>query len=65
MPRLPQFDPIRRVNHSPHVVILGAGASKASFPTGDGNGKRLPVLAELADCLDLAQAFRSSGFSNP
>ena len=65
MPRLPQFDPARRINHSPHVVILGAGASKAAFPTGDANGRRLPVLAELADCLDLAHVFRSAGFSNP
>lgn len=65
MPRLPQFDPTRHINNSPHVVILGAGATKAAFPTGDANGKELPVLAELAGCLNLADDLRSAGFSDP
>ena len=64
VPRLPQFDPVQQVNHSPHVVILGAGASKAAFPSGDGKGRRLPVLNELVDCLDLRGLFQSAGFSN-
>jgi hypothetical protein len=63
MARLPQFDPIRSVNHSPHVVILGAGASKASFPTGDAIGRPLPLLADLIDCLALKNIFRSAGLS--
>jgi hypothetical protein len=33
----------------PHVVILGAGASKAAFPDGDKNGKPLPLLDDLAN----------------
>ena len=31
----------------PHVVILGAGASKAAFLKGDGNGKLLPLMNDL------------------
>jgi len=37
----------------PHVVILGAGASRAAFPSGDANGKILPLMADLVDALDL------------
>jgi hypothetical protein len=33
----------------PHIVILGAGASKAAFPDGDKNGKPLPLLDDLAN----------------
>lgn len=29
---------------SPHVVLLGAGASLAAFPNGDKNGLRLPLM---------------------
>lgn len=36
-----------------HLVILGAGASRAAFPAGDRNGKRLPLMADLVDVLDL------------
>ena len=32
----------------PHVVILGAGASKAAFPDGDRNGRHLPLIDDLA-----------------
>jgi len=31
----------------PHVVILGAGASKAAFPDGDKNRNPLPLLDDL------------------
>ena len=30
-----------------HTVVLGAGASRAAFPDGDKNGKKLPVMAGL------------------
>jgi len=63
VPRLPAFEPHKGVNHSPHVVILGAGASRAAFPDGDANRKRLPLLADLPDCLDLRAAISSAGFS--
>ena len=39
--------------HRPHVVILGAGASVAAFPDGDGNGKKLPVINNLIEILGI------------
>lgn len=62
MPRLPAFDPRRQVNQSPHVVILGAGASRAAFPSGDAKKRRLPLLFDLPDCLDLRTAITNAGF---
>jgi hypothetical protein len=63
VPRLPAFDPSKRVCRSPHVVIMGAGASLAAFPRGDATGKRLPLLGELPECLGLTSAIESAGFS--
>lgn len=37
----------------PHVVILGAGASRASFPAGDRNGRKLPLMNDLVDTIGL------------
>ena len=37
----------------PHVVILGAGASLAACPTGDRNGRSLPLMDDLIDTLEL------------
>ena len=62
MPRLPAFDPRKQINHSPHVVILGAGASRAAFPSGDAKKKRLPLLVDLPDCLGLRAAITDAGF---
>ena len=50
------YPPIRSgkyVNEAPHVVLLGAGASRAAFPQGDRNGRILPVMRELADVVGL------------
>lgn len=44
----------------PHVVLLGAGASKAAFPKGDKNGTQLPLLREVADFLNIADSFPSA-----
>ncbi|MBU0679170.1 MAG: hypothetical protein KJ626_13785 [Verrucomicrobia bacterium] len=38
-------------NPPPHVVLLGAGASRAAFPHGDKNGKQLPLLDDLPELL--------------
>lgn len=35
----------------PHVVILGAGASKAAMPDGDKSGKMIPLMDNLPDIL--------------
>jgi hypothetical protein len=64
VPSLPAFDIRTRISDSPHVVILGAGASRAALPGGDAKGKRLPVMADLIDCLDLRSDIRAAGFTN-
>lgn len=53
MPTLPALDIRTNINHSPHIVILGAGASKAAFPIGDAHGRTVPVMRELMESLDL------------
>ncbi len=37
----------------PHVVILGAGASKQAFPSGDKNARLVPLMNELVQCLGI------------
>jgi len=44
-----------------HVVILGAGASLAAFPTGDAHGKRLPLMANLVEVLGLSSLVENAG----
>jgi hypothetical protein len=41
----------------PHVVLLGAGASRAAIPDGDKNGVPVPLLREVAHSLGLAELF--------
>lgn len=50
---LPALDTLLNANHSPHVVILGAGASRAACPVGDKNGRVLPLMADLMSVIDL------------
>lgn len=45
----------------PHVVLLGAGASKAAFPAGDAAGLALPVMDELIDVVGLQSLVKKSG----
>jgi len=59
--KLPRFELETGINHSPHVVILGAGASKACCPKGDANGRPLPVMADLVRELSLEDVVRKSG----
>lgn len=47
-------------NHShgrPHVLLLGAGASRAALPNGDKHGREVPLLREVADNLKLVDLF--------
>lgn len=37
----------------PHIVLLGAGASRAAFPKGDAAGRRLPVMDDLVEIVGL------------
>ena len=45
----------------PHLVILGAGASRAALPCGDVNGRQLPLMKDLVDVLRLAPAMKEHG----
>ncbi|MFA7331950.1 MAG: hypothetical protein WC326_12850 [Candidatus Delongbacteria bacterium] len=45
----------------PHLVILGAGASYASTPTGDRFGKHLPLMSNLIEILELDDIVSKSG----
>jgi hypothetical protein len=45
----------------PHVVILGAGASLAAFPTGDAQGQRLPLMANVVQTLHLQDDLTKAG----
>lgn len=45
----------------PHVVILGAGASKAAFPDGDRNGRKLPLLHEIVEIVGLGAILDKAG----
>ena len=38
---------------APHVVILGAGASRAACPNGDINGKKLPLMNDFIQSIGL------------
>lgn len=40
---------------SPHVVVLGAGASRAVFPNGDKNGIKLPLMDDFIETVDLGE----------
>lgn len=43
----------------PHVVILGAGASRASCPNGDKFGKSLPVMQDFSEKVGLSSLLQS------
>lgn len=45
----------------PHVVLTGAGASRAVSPNGDANGKPLPLMNDIIDLLDLGVLLKETG----
>ena len=61
MSSLPILDD--NVNKSPHVVLLGAGASLASFNDGDANGIKLPLMNNLIDVVGLNDILDEAGIS--
>jgi hypothetical protein len=61
MPVLPRFQPSKNVNESPHIVILGAGASIAACPQGDRNGRTLPVMNNLIDVVGIGDLLTVGG----
>ena len=55
----------------PHLVILGAGASVHAFPKGDKNGRKLPLMNDLVEALQLESIlgkhsvdYRNKNFEN-
>ncbi len=47
----------------PHVVLLGAGASRAALPDGDANGRHLPLMSDFADIVPVGEVFAAAGIS--
>ena len=45
----------------PHVVLLGAGASRAAFPNGDKESRSIPLMDDLVDFLDLSPVLEAVG----
>ena len=48
-------------NRRPHIVLLGAGASRAAFPKGDAAGLPLPVMEDLVDIVGLQPILEQTG----
>ena len=44
----------------PHVLLLGAGTSKAALPKGDKYGNQVPLLRDVAQDLNLVDQFPES-----
>jgi hypothetical protein len=49
----------------PHLILLGAGASSAAFPTGDKNGRKLPLLRDFVEIIGLHGQMSEAGISPP
>ncbi len=43
----------------PHLVILGAGASRATCPEGDQNGRILPLMSDFVDVVGLGSTLNA------
>lgn len=44
---------------SPHVFILGAGASRAAFPKGDKIGRQLPLMGDFIEIVGIEDILKS------
>lgn len=45
----------------PHLVILGAGASRAAFPDGEKNSKQLPLMNDLVNVVGVRKLLSDAG----
>jgi hypothetical protein len=45
----------------PHLVLLGAGASRAAFPDGERNGHVLPLMADFTKIASVAGVLKRAG----
>jgi len=60
-PRIPEVELKKIIVHRPHVVILGAGTSRAAFPQGDKNGVKLPLMCDFVEILGLNRILEKFG----
>lgn len=44
-----------------HVVLLGAGASRAAFPDGDETGRVLPLMADFVKHVPISKLLKAAG----
>ena len=58
--RLPRIKSKRLID--PHVIIIGAGASKAACPI-DKNGNSVPLLKNILEVLEVEGLLQQYGFS--
>lgn len=49
----------------PHVVLVGAGASRAALPHGDRSGKRMPLMGDFTEIVPVARTLERAGVQNP
>jgi hypothetical protein len=55
-------DEIKQVKQLPqHLVILGAGASRAAFPNGEVSGKLLPLMEDFVDIVPIQSLLEKNG----
>jgi len=47
------FDSLKPSFGGPHVVLLGAGASRAACTNGDEHGRKLPLMSDLVNIVGL------------
>jgi len=60
-PIIPEAELNKITVSRPHVVLLGAGASRAAFPDGDKNGLKLPLMCDFVETLGLDRILETFG----
>lgn len=50
--------------HRPHVILLGAGASKQAFPNGDTYGRQLPLMKDFSSIVPISHMLNREGISH-
>lgn len=55
MPSFPRKSSKKTGIMAPHVVVLGAGASRQAFPNGDKNGLKLPLMYDFIETVGLGE----------
>lgn len=48
----------------PHVILLGAGASRAALPDGDANGQKLPLINDFIEVVGLEPLLEEMGIQH-